>query len=251
MQYSLSSYAGGGSYRRVPSQPFSTYPMQQQFLDWTSANGYRNVYITTGRTYNAPVGAINGTYEIRDVDLSGALEPDETNPADYDGNDYVGDNERDEDADGLSNYVELSGAARADYWAACYKLEVPYTITYAGTRADDADSDGDGVRDGADDQDHDGVPNLMELSRMAASDEDDREGGRDCMVDAALLVPTDVNGDGVPDQQVFNHPNAYGRVNPFNPCLPFEDGRTCPRFRDVGAMSYAPFDLSVDWVAIQ
>ena len=33
----------------------------------------------------------------------------------------------------------------------------------------DPDTDGDGVRDGADDQDHDDVPNLMELSRNAAS----------------------------------------------------------------------------------
>ena len=35
-------------------------------------------------------------------------------------------------------------------------------------RLDDEDSDGDGVRDGADDQDHDDVPNVMECSRVRA-----------------------------------------------------------------------------------
>ena len=35
--------------------------------------------------------------------------------------------------------------------------------TYAGTDLVDADTDGDGVRDGADDQDHDDIPNIMEL----------------------------------------------------------------------------------------
>ena len=37
-----------------------------------------------------------------------------------------------------------------------------YYLDYAGTRLDDADTDGDGMRDGADDQDHDDVPNVME-----------------------------------------------------------------------------------------
>ena len=56
-----------------------------------------------------------------------------------------------------------------EYWTACYASEKPYTITYAGTDLVDADTDGDGVRDGADDQDHDDIPNVMELSRNAAS----------------------------------------------------------------------------------
>ena len=47
--------------------------------------------------------------------------------------------------------------------------EAPYPVAYAGTNLVDADTDGDGVRDGADDQDHDDIPNIMELSRNAAS----------------------------------------------------------------------------------
>ena len=48
-------------------------------------------------------------------------------------------------------------------------MEKPWHIAYAATSHVDADTDGDGVRDGADDQDHDDVPNVMELSRNAAS----------------------------------------------------------------------------------
>ena len=56
----------------------------------------------------------------------------------------------------------------AGWWAACYSSEGAYPITYAGTSAYDADSDGDGILDGADDQDLDDVPNIMELSRNMA-----------------------------------------------------------------------------------
>ncbi len=251
MQYTLSRYVSDTNHRRVPSQPFSTYTMQQQFLDWASANGYRNVHLAAGKVFDAPVGAINGLYEIRDIDLSGSVESDETNPADYDGDGFVGDAERDEDADGLSNYVEVRGPLRSAYWSSCYDYEGPYSITYGDTVAYDSDSDGDGVRDGADDQDHDDLPNLMELSRMAISGFDDREAGVTCKVASELLIPEDLDGDGQPDSQVFNHPDAYGQVNPFNPCLPFKDARTCPDFQEFGADAYAPFDLSVSWTATQ
>jgi hypothetical protein len=251
MQYSLFRYVSPTNRRRVPSQPFSTYPMQQRFLDWAKGAGYLRVFLSTHQTFDAPVGVVNGMYWIRDFDLDGNVEAYETNPADYDGNGYVGDAERDEDADGLSNYIELRGPGHGEFWTACYKMEKPYENAYAGTRPDDADSDGDGVRDGADDQDHDDVPNLMELSRMAASHQDDREGGVACKADAKLLVPKDLDGDGKTDVQVVNHPDLYGRVNPFNPCLPFADSRTCSQFRAIDGTESAPFDLSVDWVALQ
>jgi IPT/TIG domain len=247
MQHSLFSYVSGANRRRVPSQPFSTYPMQQRFLDWTVANGYRNVYVSTSRTFAAPVGAVNGFYEIRDVNLDGTVDPSEASPADYDGNGWVGDAERDEDADGLSNYEEVSGTMRSEYWTGCYSNEGSFPIVYAGTSATDPDSDGDNVLDGADDQDHDDVPNLMELSRIEASGEDDREGGQVCKIDDALKQAAAAN----PDDQFLNHPNEYGRVNPYNPCLPFTDARTCPRFHEIGGSGYAPFDLSEDWFALQ
>jgi len=253
MQHSLFRYANGVSGRRLPAQPFATYPMQQQFLTWAAGAGYGQVYLFTNKTYDAPVNTVDGLYDLRDVDLNHSVDAYETNPADYDGNGYVSDAERDEDADGLSNYEELRGRMLAKYWTGCYSFEGAFPIEYAGTQADDPDSDGDGVRDGADDddQDHDDVPNVMELSRMAASHKDDTEGGVPCKVDPSLLQPQDVDGDGKTDVQVARHATAYGRVNVFNPCLPFKDARTCPRFTEIGGTPYAPFDLSVNWVATQ
>ena len=51
-------------------------------------------------------------------------------------------------------------------------------------------------------------------------------------VEAALklLVPGDTA-----------RPSAYGRVNPFNPCLPDPSSRTCPTYIPFGA-AWAPFD---------
>jgi len=96
------------------------------------------------------------------------------------------------------------------------------------------------------------VPNLMETSRMAATGftYDDREAGRDCKVQKDLLIPQDLDNDGEADAQVLNHSTAYGRVNPFNPCLPYNFSRTCGRVVEFGT-TFAPFDGSTDWFALQ
>ena len=259
MQYSIFTYANGDHGRRSPAQPWSTYTMQQHFLDWAVAGHYMSVRIESKNgPFDGLVGTVSGLYDIRDADLSKSVDPWEIYTAD-DGDGWVSDDERDEDADGLSNYAELHGPMLSTYWRACYAIEAAFSIEYAGTRPDDADSDGDGILDGADDQDHDDLPNVMEMSRMDASKGhdgtraalDDREGGVVCKVDPELLKPQDVNGDGQPDKQVFRHPTAYGRVNPYNPCLPFTDSRTCPRYTDIGGGAFAPFDLSPKWVAVQ
>ena len=65
---------------------------------------------------------------------------------DYDGNGFLSDDERDEDADGLTNYDEAHGRCTPEYWArAATPSEKPYPITYAGTELVDPDTDGDGV----------------------------------------------------------------------------------------------------------
>jgi hypothetical protein len=153
---------------------------------------------------------------------------------DFNNDGLLSDDERDEDADGLTNYDELHGRLAQVYWAACYTGETPFPIQYAGTSPTDADTDGDGVRDGADDQDHDDVPNIAEMSRRAASGLDDRKPGTIC-------TPL-----GLPDS---NHSAAYGRVNPFNPCEPAVFSRTCdshPGFNGAPA----PFDGSKDWLSL-
>jgi hypothetical protein len=342
-QYSVSSRitSGPDAGRRQPTLVASTYNKRQAFIDWTLQNGYRQVELQ-----DAPPWwdvAERNTYGLFDVDRRNGESTSELYYNDIDGDGYLSDNERDEDADGLTNYDESHGRMLLAYWNSCYAGEKPYHTAYAGTDLVDPDSDGDGVRDGADDQDHDDIPNLDELSRIAASGLDDRKKGRDCqpkeglgggnfsvgggpLPDGAVVV-TFVNelgdrdvaqmtasgagltggtapavsvdtirqgGGGVDEQQSVtitggptgggftltlagrttpllaynagtatveaalkelvpgddsNHPNAFGRVNPFNPCLPYRSSRTCPKAVD--ASTGAPFDDSLNWASLQ
>ena len=119
-------------------------------------------------------GAVYGLF---DSNLDGTESSQEGLHYDRNGDGFLSDDERDEDADGLSNYDENNGRTQPGWWSSCYSGEAAYYVHYAGTDLTDADTDGDGVRDGADDQDHDDLPNVMELSRIAASGIDDREPG--------------------------------------------------------------------------
>ena len=134
-------------------------------------------------------------------------------------------------------------------------------MAYAGTDLTNPDTDGDGIRDGADDQDHDDIPNVMELSRFEASGGPENAGFQDwvgnntCTVNGQLRNGPDVNLDGQADWVVLHPPVApsieppYGRVNPFNPCLPYEWSRTCPTSVSFDE-KYAPRDNS-PWYALQ
>ena len=109
MQYSIFTYANGDHGRRSPAQPWSTYTLQQHFLDWAVAGHYISVRIESNNgPFDGLVGTVSGLYDIRDADLSKSVDPWEIYTAD-DGDGWVSDDERDEDADGLSNYAELHG----------------------------------------------------------------------------------------------------------------------------------------------
>jgi len=233
--------------RRQPSLAVAGYDRHQEFLGWAGPSGYLSVLIPP----MVPNGPPAGYYDLRDVNLSGgAPDAGEVEYADFNGNGRLADDERDEDADGLTNYDETHGRMTPGYWAGCYKIEKAYGIPYAGTRVDDADSDGDGVRDGADDQDHDDVPNHMELSRYAASGLVDWQAGSPCRIsDAIEFTEVDLNGDGKPDSAKLNHADAYGRVNPFNPCLPATNSRTSTSHPSRSGAG-APFDDSPNWLSL-
>jgi hypothetical protein len=130
-------------------------------------------------------------------------------------NGCLSDGERDEDSDMLSNNDELTGfMSGPGWWAANYDTEQPFTnVTWSGTNWLDADTDGDGIYDGMDDQDHDDYWNAEEVVR--GTQEWDRNG-------AATSVHTGL------------------WVQTFNPCLPNPDSRTCPDFVPAGT-SWAPF----------
>jgi IPT/TIG domain len=136
---------------------------------------------------------------------------------DRDGN--LTDDERDQDGDGLSNMVEFNYTGTQAWWRGViwgYKPHntqpgaVNYTETWYNLRlfSDpdpvDPDSDGDGILDGADDQDNDGWSNFSEM-------------------------------------QLNRYQIGY-RVHPFNPCLPDPHARTCSRWLPTESNRFPPYD---------
>jgi hypothetical protein len=146
---------------------------------------------------------------------------------DLDGNGYLSDDEKDVDGDGLGNWDEAHGRMTQAWWTAQYDgtndvKESPYPgPAYVDTSFVDPDTDGDGLPDGADDQDHDGYTNLFEISRPGNW--------------KTTYVSTAHSG-GV-------SPNPLARVQPFNPCKPiYSDAcHTHPPF--------AYYDATEDWAS--
>jgi hypothetical protein len=91
-----------------------------------------------------------------------------------------------------------------EWWKSYYNgstpsrpLETPYPLrTFTATNFTDPDTDGDGILDGADDEDQDGFSNAYEVSRIPTWQTD--------------YISTAHAGT-----------NAKARVNPFNPCKPY------------------------------
>jgi hypothetical protein len=129
------------------------------------------------------------------------------NALDLDRNGIWADYERDVDADGLGNWVETHGPGLKFWWDGKLAEQgvPPWPETSWGTYnqrpfADpnfvDPDSDGDTLLDAEDDQDNDDVTNLDESWARWRGGEDQG-------------------------------------MNPFNPCGPNEQSRTCPRFQPI------------------
>ncbi len=140
---------------------------------------------------------------------------------DLDGDGNLTDDERDFDGDGLSNMVEFNYTGTQAWWKGFdwqYKphgpaatgpvtyIEPSYNLrAFSDPDPVDADSDGDGIPDGADDQDNDGWSNFVEM-------------------------------------QLSRWGSGY-RVQPFNPCLPDPHARTCSRWLPFGTDRFAPTDV--------
>jgi hypothetical protein len=235
-QYSV-NVRQGGTGNRVPTLLASGYDKQAAFLGWAGSTGYGapglagvGGAVSAGIDSQAEWWDPRTGLDIRDMDRSGgALDADELTYYDFDQTGRLSDSERDEDADGLSNWAETRGCMYPKYWADVYDKETPYYLNYAGTRLDDADTDGDGIRDGADDQDNDDVPNIMECSRVLASS-------------LPADPPDEEQGDGTRPWKGF--------VNPFNPCLPHVKSRTCKRIVPVNN-AWAPFNPDDEYYLIR
>ena len=218
MQFSLSELQGGDG-RRVPTMHVSNYQPPLNFRAWADGKGYGTPQLFA---LAAPPAHTTSGFDLFDMDRSGGAPSVNERYYWNESDEFVSDDERDEDADGLTNYHEAIGPMSAEWWKSCYTAEGAFPIVYAGTKAFDADSDGDGVLDGADDQDFDDVPNVMELSRsLAGNVADQGECGTTPQVEAV-------------------DPDGTAWVNPFNPCLPDRYSRTCSRHPGFGA-AYPPF----------
>jgi hypothetical protein len=139
---------------------------------------------------------------------------------------WLNDGERDADGDGLTNWDEFNGRMTPEWWKAQYDgkndvKETPYPIEFAGTDAWNRDSDGDGVPDGLDDQDHDGLTNLYEVARPW--------NWKNTLPETGGYISV------FPDGQTRWHDgdNPWARVQPFNPCKPVFS-KTCHRHPPAG-----------------
>jgi hypothetical protein len=151
----------------------------------------------------------------------------ETKWLDLDGDGNLTDDERDEDNDGLSNWVEFNEAGTQNWWAKVQWPFKPHGVgggrytepVYTARQFNDVDAtmqdtDGDGLADGADDQDNDGWTNFAEM-------------------------------------QLTRDEVGY-RVNPYNPCLPDPHAATCSRHVPLDPSArWAPWDLVGESVTSQ
>lgn len=166
--------------------------LSQEYALWKSKGGKFPVTEYSDGTQNSGGSVPVTTPEQQALDLDG------------DGN--LTDDERDADGDHLSNQVEFNMQGKVGWWTAAYGDEKPYSIaTFAEPDPTMADTDGDGVIDGNDDQDHDGYTNFQEMQLTRGQ---------------TLL-----------------------RIQPYNPCLPNPYSPVCSRYIPYDG-AWPPFDGS-------
>ena len=128
---------------------------------------------------------------------------------DMDGDGTLSDDERDGDGDGLTNWDESHGRMLQDWWDKKYDgttgtlKETRYPLDFPQTSIFDPDSDGDTVKDGDDDQDHDGLNNKFEVARPGN------------WADTWISWWTELSYPFSPSTL-----NPWSMVQPYNPCKP-------------------------------
>ena len=195
------------------------YPGKKPYpnaLDEDSKLDYDQDSLTLKEEYQAwqlsgrsvPLSSYSDGDQSTGPDVLAPSDPAVAAALDHDGDGKLSDDERDVDADGLSNYDETHGRMHPGWWDAyiqAFAAGLPADVKYVESKYPgpdylvpsfvDADSDGDGIKDGADDQDHDGYTNAFEVDR-----------------------PDDWFTTYVSTSHAGSNPLA--RVQPFNPCKP-------------------------------
>jgi len=189
----------------------------QAYTSDLNAPGFGGPY-GTRPTYGAHSAALNYS-DGKQATLSITPgHPEFRDSLDYDNSDHLTDDERDADGDGLRNVDEIRGLMWQQHYPAgedCgyeYKPVLPrpmLQVQYLET-----DTDGDGVWDGNDDQDTDGVSNADEVKPPYNNPPHP-------VFDACQEVyPLPVDGA---------RNGAATLRHPYNPCLP-ADSDTCRRY---------------------
>jgi hypothetical protein len=215
---------------------------QWQFRQAVTAEGYDPNTLLDFNGFTVPDDVLTARTAM-DSSVSDA----ESYYFDYNHDGRMRDDELDEDGDGLDNWNELHGFMTPDWWKQIYGMEVPYVITFAGTDPVDPDSDGDGVVDGADDQDHDDIPNVLELSRRMVADEDMTQPMWHPGQSASSIHWNRPLEDTVAQSAPSASQPKRAWVNPFNPCLPNRYSRSCPVRVPVSG-GWAPFTVDPDQI---
>ena len=120
-----------------------------EYLAWARYGGHRLplTYSDGTQESGGPTPATRGVYPDVAHTRGGLVEPP---------NGLLTDDEKDVDGDGLSNWDQLHGV-----FTTFANMDYQPTLDWL-----DPDSDGDGVKDGADDQDHDGTYGGVELTNL-------------------------------------------------------------------------------------
>jgi hypothetical protein len=244
----------------TPGATFSAYDFDgdgltslEEYRSWRYTGSALDLAKASGLDLESPLGYSDGTKFSRASTAPGVPgwtgpsyglpAPGYAFPATYDlhGDGAWRDDERDADADGLSNFLEAArGPGKPSWWTGFFaqdKMKAdpwPKPATTCGQEFGsftvrpfaeldmaDPDVDGDTLLDGEDDQDNDDVINIAELYEIAY--DLDGDGGFTC---GAITYPSmDM------DPGVVNDP--WG-VNAFNPCAPNPNSRTCSDWKPFG-----------------
>lgn len=189
--------------------------------DGLTAKEENRAWTLTGR--GLPLQTYSDGLQCTGPVVPAPADPELARRVDMDADGVLCDDEKDVDGDGLTNWDEVRGRMTPEWWVAAFANTTPKeskypTREYLATNFVDRDTDGDGLPDGADDEDGDGLTNSFETAR-----------------------PFNWQATYVSIAHAGTNPLA--RVNPFNPCKPFYSER-CHQHPPFG---YYPDDE--DWEA--